>query len=1621
MADGKVNLPDDLFSSRIAEGHSSLKVEASGGDGGQKGTVLIPDYSKDQVPSDSSIPLSPQWLYSKPIETKTSANNSMGANSTDPILKDSWRMDGSQDKKDWRRTATDVDTSRRWREEERETSLLGRRDRRKEDRRPEVTSTSENRALPSSDRWHDGRGLGHDSRRENKWSSRWGPEEKEKDSRSDKRSDAEKEDAQVEKQASGVSSRLGSERDTDSRDKWRPRHRMEAQATGVATYRAAPGFGLEKARIEGSNVRFSPGRGRANFNANQQIGKPFLGSNLVSAPLDNSKAVLGKSCLPVNSYCYPRGKLLDIYRRRKLDPAFKTMPSGIEDCSPITQPGFDEPLAFVAPNAEEKAVLSDIWGGKISNSEVSSYFLGEKGGGSNNDISGADLAKGKQTLSTGLRGIVDSGGNVLSDSDAILIAAASNADGPLKDIVDGVVPIREGKKKDMLSHGVPDKDENYASSYQVGSVHSNYVAEPETYDSQRVLASAFQTQANGDAFKSSAASEISSDLPDDSGNLFDFSPLHQTPSIIQQDLKMNEKLHLLESVVAPEDLSLCYLDPQGVVQGPFLGIDIISWFEQGFFSTDLPVRRSDAPEGSPFQELGHIMPHLRAKSGSVTGSDLTTQSEVSDATGRNLKANVHSLDYDGSIIIDDQTWASSQPETTSSAGFRSQIPDQSYPSKFSGDQSFNSFVTQDGDIALSKMARSSSCNPLMRPSEITSSYNSLSHQPIANEVSRSDMHEADKLHPFGLLMSELRDASHLRRAQSYNTSSRIGDQGHFLDSLIDRDAPFGGMVGQPSNRETWSDDHGLNRHFNHDQFVGSLDERYLSHMGQKYNNFDVPENLLLQNLQEERLQQQASLSNHFPEHLTGSNLERFSSFSHSQNNNSGIQQMIHNSGSDLEQLMGLRRQLEFQQQQEMHHQQLLQQMELQQQQESQAKQLYLEQLRHPPIPDSNLGQSKLDLARENLFDQLQMRKHMLHDSQQNSYSRHLDPSMEQIIQANMAHAVQGRQADFSDLLMQSRHGNILPSEQQLHLQQEQVRAQQLAFALGQQLGLEGEGHFGRSWAMNETAQLLRNPATHQLTHTAGYNASDFPKQQQRFLPQEEQLSYLGRNLAEQKQRGFYDPISMFERSTAASAGALAMNFDSVGNSVQGRELQEQNRYMRIPSHLGSLASHHLQASDELFAHNTDAFKGFSVNNGDLENNWTDPRMELQHVEGGRHRREFGVTVPSADLDVSASSGTHEQIPAQGLADLIHQKLGLRSTQQSHVDKWHPLSSRNHDQSWQVPGANSLIQPFDLPQDQQHLDDSFIDGSPSSNPNAVMQDHFKSMKMAEQYSNLGTNERMPFWSRSGSLVEEPSLFSANRDTLNPVYGNPLLINKSAMDNDLLESETNKGQRHEFLSSMSKSLSGVSDFSERIEGTMHPMELPVIAHSRRSSLSSAGGDGGSYGRELVLNNSHGDESSSDRTLPTKGFDNAIYKRTPVSRVLSSPDVQSDQPSGINANQNSVINLIASDGRREPSGNPSISNLTDAQASGKKEVRFRRASSCSEGSASETSFIDMLKKPVFPEADAAGGVGAESFDGGTQAGRSGKKKGKKGKKQLDPSLLGFVVSSNRIMMGEIQRPED
>jgi PERQ amino acid-rich with GYF domain-containing protein len=121
--------------------------------------------------------------------------------------------------------------------------------------------------------------------------------------------------------------------------------------------------------------------------------------------------------------------------------------------------------------------------------------------------------------------------------------------------------------------------------------------------------------------------------------------------------------------------------------------------------------------------------------------------------------------------------------------------------------------------------------------------------------------------------------------------------------------------------------------------------------------------------------------------------------------------------------------------------------------------------------------------------------------------------------------------------------------------------------------------------------------------------------------------------------------------------------------------------------------------------------------------------------------------------------------------------------------------------------------------------------------------------------------------------------------------------------------------------------------------------------------------------------------------------------------------------------VVNIYilkSSGGRRDPGVNL-LNQNSDTVASSKKDMRFQRASSCGDADVSEASFMDMLKSNAKKAAPAeAHPAGFSETTDGTQGGRGGKKKGKKGR-QIDPALLGFKVTSNRIMMGEIQRIDD
>lgn len=247
-----------------------------------------------------------------------------------------------------------------------------------------------------------------------------------------------------------------------------------------------------------------------------------------------------------------------------------------------------------------------------------------------------------------------------------------------------------------VPNGLMSKVTSGYDSSSLSGISGPNITFTELESSDRAVEFAFKKHLKLREIESSDSFEISSHLPDDSSSLYDFLSLQKTAISDQHHVNSNEGIHLLGSVIPPEELSLYYLDPQGEIQGPFLGIDIIRWFEQGYYGTELLVCLSDAPVGSPFQELADVMPHLRNRSRSVSGGNLVTNLEPSDVTGSIFEENITNLTsahgYKDYAVINDQKCASSGSNATSGVNVNHGYQSELY---FSDDHKFQNFVTED--------------------------------------------------------------------------------------------------------------------------------------------------------------------------------------------------------------------------------------------------------------------------------------------------------------------------------------------------------------------------------------------------------------------------------------------------------------------------------------------------------------------------------------------------------------------------------------------------------------------------------------------------------------------------------------------------------------------------------------------------------------------------------------------------------------------------------------------------------------------------------------------------------------------------------------------------------------
>ncbi|KAK1260020.1 hypothetical protein QJS04_geneDACA015400 [Acorus gramineus] len=1556
MGERKLDLPDDLLSSKSPD-----EVWTSKGVDVDKAVLGFFDDSKDQGISENSIPLSPQWLYTKPSESKAGvlgavgdlrATNPSHGNSTDSVQKEGWRLDGSQDRKEWRRSMPEIESGRRWREEERETGVLGRRDRRKEgdreseyrksDRRVDNRETGDSRVVPSADRWHDvgNRSSGYDSRRDSKWSSRWGPDDKEKDLRSEKRMELEKEDAQNEKQSFASSNRPAPERESDLRDKWRPRHRHEVHSGGSTVYRAAPGFGLERGRGEGSNVGFAPGRGRSSSSGASSFNRPSS-AGPIGAPVDKNDSYSGKSVSSVDTFRYPRGKLLDIYRKCRIVPSFETIPDGLKELHPVTQLNSIEPLAFVIPDTNEEAVLEDISKGKVIGSGVINSSGTEKMGRAydhGTGIGDVPLTESKQSMLPS-EGIQETGESFKRSIHYDSYQGDSTT-------------VRQfDKKAKALMTGLDSGHPTHDISKTIDVDHTKELGKHETISKLKVG----ETQVVTDAGKTenfgfskdsmleniefSSSFTASAKVPDDL-NMFNTLCIEEMSSGDDQYQRIDGEVKSSEKGT-PEEMSLFYLDPQGDIQGPFSGLDIISWFEQGYFETDLLVCLSDAPEGTPLRELGEVIPHLkliRPRPGSIVVNG--NNAEYSDS---------------GTIGMDFNSVGSASNCTaiSVSAGFTTTVNDQKQASSgFNGtsdivqssiSQQEDLFDSRHGSFAWSDLHTSAGIpnpdrqdlhelvgqgkgtqDPLFarRPSSGSGNHaekstgvlqdsfgNSVGnhHQFMYNEVGEISMLNNkvptdNTVHPLGLLWSEL-EGSHPKRPLSSNISA-IADQSHIINPAMRKDAShfihkqdsYGALAESSVLENAWPNSHTRNSLANSNALQDAINAHHLARLEQESNRFNMTDHLMSQQLQKQQLQQPDLLSPH---------------------------QNMHMNGSVFEQL-----------QNSQHHQAFGQQ-----------------------IPEG------------------------LHPL------RNHDPSIEQLIQAKYGQALhQEHPNDLMDLL-HAKHRHMLSPDQQLLLdmQQEQQQMRQFSMAARHQPGIEEERHLGGAWAVDETGQFIRTAPSPHTSHPSGLSQLDIFKHQQRPF---EQPSHLDRSfsLQERMRRGFFEQSSLpFERSLPMGAPGLNVDIaNSLATRFQGLDMQENFGQM-----------------DPFPVSNCQVPPHWSESNGPLSSSWGESHIHRLHMEAERQKRDLELlNLNTGNPNAWASTGAvNDGESKRVLFELLNEKRGHRPSQS--LEAAPTLSYERREPSWLFPGS-SANHPFNHLVEEAGVDNSFMAVSHGRNRGQmqIVQERLGNMGMEGQVIATGNSDMLPF---------REEQFHGMMETSQPLRGDSNIHDNASLD--LLT----RIEGRNFMMPMSKGHVSSKSFSDALEIGVEQSGMGVIDHgdvhvnalNRHASLGNSGVNSSFVNYEMGVDNAYGQESGQDGTsgILSEGLDNTAPKHPNVLRIPSPCESLSDTASAPIIRGKNLINTIPTDERRRESN-----QVLESPAPMKKDMR----------STSEPSFIDMLKStkkpPPVPEPETPVGS-SDPSDGGL---KSGKKKGKKGR-QIDPALLGFKVHSNRILMGEIQRPDD
>ncbi|KAL5777981.1 hypothetical protein ACOSP7_010907 [Xanthoceras sorbifolium] len=657
--------------------------------------LSIPPHqiSKDVQGSDNTIPLSPQWLLPKTGESKPGMGTGESHISQYPShgnRSDVMKLSGTGEevndtpkKKDvFRPSLLDMESGRRdrWRDEERDTHSSMRKDRwrdgekehgdnRRMDRWTEnssIRSFGEARRTPS-ERWAESgnRDTNYDQRRESKWNTRWGPDDKEKEGLREKWTDSGKDgDLSLDKGLSHVASHGKDEREGDSYRPWRS-NSSQSRGRGEPPHhqtltpnKQVPSFSYSRGRGENTTPVFSAGRGKLNSSGNSlnSISTHSQSPGILSDKVESSHG----EYRPLR---YGRIKLLDLYRMTDMS-SFQKLLEGLAQVPSLTQEEPLEPLAFYAPTTEEMAILKGIDKGDIVSSGAPQ--VSKDGSMGRNSVDYSQSRRTKHDSREDLPLAVDDYKDESSENPRVGYANFSESasqdkqthnygsNSKMETIQDQKSYSdnkfrTEATREDGLPYRKPEVVINRESSVQ-----ENNSAHPGTIWRASSLGERSRMGSHG---RKDIPSEVRSLTSDKAWSQPQKDTINQWEGDLAKSIYSKDEAkwqgsedHVIKRQLStvmdkeqearnlaqpsPEDLVLYYKDPQGEIQGPFSGSDIIGWFEAGYFGIDLPVCVASTSKDPSFSSLGDVMPHLRAKARPPPGFNAPKQNEVTDASSR---------------------------------------------------------------------------------------------------------------------------------------------------------------------------------------------------------------------------------------------------------------------------------------------------------------------------------------------------------------------------------------------------------------------------------------------------------------------------------------------------------------------------------------------------------------------------------------------------------------------------------------------------------------------------------------------------------------------------------------------------------------------------------------------------------------------------------------------------------------------------------------------------------------------------------------------------------------------------------------------------------------------------